>query len=93
MKYIYKLTCDAFPEQYDVFYKENDTILPIAYIRLRFGVLTCTVPYVGGKLIFKKKFDDDYKGYFNDKERRLHLLIIDNYLYNYYTKNPQILLP
>lgn len=61
------------PEQYDVFYKSKR----LAYIRLRYGRLTCEVPDFNGKTIYKKNFKREWKGHFCDeKERKKYLDII-----------------
>jgi hypothetical protein len=67
-------TCIACPEQYDVYIEGNC----IAYIRLRFGQLICTMPF-GRKTIFEHSFEDSYKGEFtNDKERKYYLALISS---------------
>ncbi len=66
-KFAFYKTCEAWPEQYDV-YKDGKQI---AYIRLRLENLTVRVPDVDGELIYHKNFgENSMKGYFdNDKER------------------------
>lgn len=49
----FKLTCSAFPEQYDVF--KNRKI--VGYVRLRHGTLRCDYPECGGETIYEKIFD------------------------------------
>ena len=58
----FELTCSESPEQYDVFNDQGDQI---AYIRLRYGYVTATVPGVFGDVVFESrtkgfnKFEDD----------------------------------
>jgi hypothetical protein len=69
-------TCIACPEQYDVYLEneQNDEENIKAYVRLRFGTLRVECPDVGGKTVYLKAFDEDYKGEFeNDEERLLYL--------------------
>lgn len=70
--YTFYSTCSACPEQYDVFHEDSideDDIL--AYVRLRWGNLWATCPDVGGKVIYFKDFDEDYKGGFDSEEERV----------------------
>lgn len=70
-KFIFNKTCEAWPEQYDV-YKDGKQI---AYIRLRLGNLTVRVPDVDGKLIYHKNFgENSMKGYFNTQDERMKYL-------------------
>ena len=56
--------------QYEVF--ENSK--RIAYVRLRYGALSCSVPDARGSDIFYYKFEDGWKGDFADiTERDLYL--------------------
>lgn len=66
------LTCLACPEQYDVFDQSGNMV---AYLRLRHGRFTVTVPDVGGKLILSVTTDGD--GAFTRQERmkKLNLAI------------------
>lgn len=60
-------TCSACPEQYDVFFNGEQ----IAYIRLRWGVLTCDL---GKTEIYRYTFEDDTKGFFDsDYEREIFI--------------------
>lgn len=43
-------TCQACPEQYDVF---DENMTQIAYIRLRHGCLTVTCPGVSGDIVYE----------------------------------------
>ena len=71
MELIFKRTCYACPEQYDVTFENGRQI---AYIRLRFGQFRVDYPDVGGEIIFQYYFDDDMKGTFKDDEERMKFL-------------------
>lgn len=65
------LTCEACPEQYDVF-DSNDNI--VGYVRLRWGFLTCEYPNVGGECIYITNIGNEWSGRFeNEKQRMKHL--------------------
>ena len=79
----FKKTCDACPEQYDVFKDEKQ----VGYVRLRWGNLTVESPDCGGDLVYEHYFGDAWKGCFDDdNERNKYLLIIANELNNYLEK-------
>lgn len=61
------LTCGACPEQYDVI---NGRGQKVAYIRLRWGTLSVSVPDVGGERIHEKIYNDSCLGLFPDQEER-----------------------
>lgn len=68
--YKFVRTCDACPEQYDVF--KGD--IEVGWVRLRYGTLSAY--YMGG-LIYSREFDDEYdefKGEFSSDEEREHCL-------------------
>lgn len=69
----FELTCQACPEQYDVVDLDADNKI-VAYVRLRWGVLRCDVPDVGGETIFRHEFDDGLQGMFWSEEEREHYL-------------------
>lgn len=77
-KFIFHNTCEAWPEQYDVYRGSKQ----VAYIRLRMGRLSVSVPDVGGEVIYYKDYkNDSAKGYFdNDEERMKYLTKIANIL-------------
>ena len=80
----FKKTCDACPEQYDVF--KGDKM--VGYVRLRWGVLSCRYPHSDGEEIYSKSFDDAWQGEFeDDNERNKYLIIIAKELNNYLEKN------
>ena len=62
------LTCEAFPEQYDVF-NSNDNI--VGYVRLRFGGLTCDYPNVDGECIYSTNIGNEWTGSFENEEQRM----------------------
>lgn len=79
----FKKTCDACPEQYDVFKDGNQ----VGYVRLRWGGLSCRYPNHEGDEIYSESFQDAWKGCFDDdNERNKYLLIIANELNNYLEK-------
>jgi hypothetical protein len=64
-------TCDACPEQYDVF--DGDKM--VGYVRLRWGHLTVACPDVGGDVVYSANIGDDgWDGCFeNEAQRSFHL--------------------
>ncbi len=63
-------TCEACPEQYDVFYQDKQ----VGYIRLRWGEIRVDFPDCGGETIYKHSFEDSLKGCFEtDEEAKLYL--------------------
>ena len=62
----------ACPEQYGVY--NDDTNELVAYIRLRHGNLTVECPDCGGDLIYEHRFENDYKGCFDDDQERYEYL-------------------
>lgn len=77
----FRMTCDACPEQYDVFDEDGNEI---AYVRLRWGSLYCECPF-GGETVFEASFDNGYKGSFaSEEERRLYLEEIRDAITCYY---------
>lgn len=73
-------TCDACPEQYDVF--KGDKM--VGYVRLRWGVLSCCYPDYEGEEIYSKSFDDAWQGEFeDDNERNKYLVTIATELNNH----------
>lgn len=67
---LFHKTCDACPEQYDVYKRTKQ----VGYVRLRWGNLTVDFPGALGKLIYHKKFSEEYKGCFNDDNERITYL-------------------
>ena len=65
------LTCQCYPEQYDVLDTEGKQS---GYIRLRGGNFRVYYPDTGGELVFCHRFEDDaWKGMFDDEEREQYL--------------------
>ena len=72
----FHITCHAFPEQYDVYDKDNQKV---GYVRLRWGCVTCEVPDVFGEIIYSASVGDGWTGMFeNDEQRNFHLRSIAN---------------
>ena len=68
---IFRQTCSACPEQYDVFDKDGNQV---AYIRLRWGSLYVECPDVGGESVYEADLGDGFTGSFrSENERRMHL--------------------
>lgn len=84
-------TCAACPEQYDVFDIAGVSKNQVAYIRLRWGRLSCTVPDVGGTTVYQHLFDEEHQGIFaSEEERTYHLNLIREAIIRYY-KNGETL--
>lgn len=70
-KFVFNKTCEAFPEQYDVYKGAKQ----VASVRLRMGNLTACIPDVGGELIYHKNFTEDpVKGCFDTQDERIEYL-------------------
>ena len=67
--FIFKMTCFAFPEQYDVLYKGEIC----AYVRLRHGTLRCDMPYCGGETVLRHQFEDRRGCFDSDEETNFYL--------------------
>lgn len=79
----FNLTCNACPEQYDVYDGEKY----VAYIRLRWGYLSVR-PSDGVKEIEIYSYnweDDPYKGCFEGSEREHHLPLIAKAIKEYWS--------
>lgn len=75
--------CGPNPEQYDVF----DGDKQIAYVRLRWGTLTCETPNVGGEIIYRHRFNCGGKGMFETQvERNMYLSEIAKSLKEHFDK-------
>ena len=71
---IFVMTCDACPEQYDVFNSDGDEV---GYVRLRWGTLTANYQGPYGPVIFGSHIYGDWDGCFpNDEERNKYLGLI-----------------
>jgi len=62
---IAKKTCDAFPEQYDVFEDGRR----VAYFRARHGYFEVYVPDEGGEVIYAAEIDGN-GNFYDEKERK-----------------------
>lgn len=60
-------TCNACPEQYDVYDKDHNIV---GYVRLRWGVLSCEYPDVNGEVIYHTDIGDGLTGCFEKQEDR-----------------------
>lgn len=77
-------TCQACPEQYDIFDVEDDN-KQVGYLRLRWGCVSVRVPDSSGKEVYSSLTIGE--GTFNDaSEREFHLTkaaeAIEHYLYS-----------
>lgn len=70
---LFDRTCLACPERYDVYQSGYDE--PCAYVRLRWGKLSATVPDCMGKEIYSYEWEDDgFKGcFYTEEECLMHL--------------------
>lgn len=75
--FVFKRTCFACPEQYDVYYKGEQC----AYVRLRGGRLLCEMPDCGGELVYSFNFDNDMGMFLEDKDREYHLEVISKIIF------------
>ena len=67
--YEFMLTCSEYPEQYEVFDKDDNHV---CYVRLRWGHLTAESPDVGGSLVYEAKIGrDGLSGCFESNEQRM----------------------
>ena len=65
------LNCGACPEQYDVFDSEGKQV---GYLRLRYGGFRADYPDCGGDTVYSHRFDDGWKGIFDDDVERVFFL-------------------
>ena len=77
----YYLTCVSFPEQYDVVSRTSK--MQVAYIRLRGGRLYCSVPDVGGQIVYYHEFDEYIGEFYNEEDRLKYLTSINKSLTNF----------
>ena len=85
MKYKFKKTCSACPEQYDVY--EDDK--KVAYIRYRWGHLRVNPVTSEGNIdfntiIYEQSIGDSLDGELPDNLRHSLLCLIDNEIARYY---------
>lgn len=62
-------TCDACPEQYDVFHDEKI----VGYVRVRWGNLYVQCPDVGGEVVYETMLDHNFGEFINEGERKFYL--------------------
>lgn len=67
----FELTCFACPEQYDVRLENGKQV---GYVRLRGGNLSACCPDVGGTVVYRYTFDDQWKGLFDSEEEQAYHL-------------------
>ena len=80
-KLVFKCTCRACPEQYDVFYNDKQ----VAYVRLRHGYLYCDVPDYNGDTIYEANPQGE-GCFWDNEEREYYLNIIKDKIVEYYTR-------
>lgn len=73
--FIFVMTCEACPEQYDV-YNVNDLENIVGYVRLRHGYLRADYPDCGGETIYEADIDGPGGTFNNEEERIAHLTLI-----------------
>ena len=67
--YEFMLTCSEYPEQYEVFDKDDNHV---CYVRLRWGHLTAECPDVGGSLVYEANIGrDGLTGCFESEKQRM----------------------
>ena len=71
-QYNFVQTCEACPEQYDVFYGVDQ----VGYVRIRYGVLSLYYPDVNGSMIYCFDYNDDWLGKFPTAEDRQFQFLI-----------------
>jgi hypothetical protein len=70
------MTCEACPEQYDVFHEDGSMC---GYLRLRHGHFRVEFPDCGGEQLYSANTKGD--GSFDDDEREYHLRAAMNAIY------------
>lgn len=73
-KLFFEKTCNAYPEQYDIFL--NSPSNQVGYLRLRNGVLRLDYKECGGETIYSFKFNDRFKGCFSSDGERLFFITV-----------------
>ena len=67
MKLFFKNTCEACPEQYDVY---DEAGSQVGYVRLRWGHLSASAPDFGWDVVYEYDFSDGLQGCFDDQTQR-----------------------
>jgi hypothetical protein len=83
-KFNWECTCDACPEQYDIWY--NNKL--VAYFRLRWGSI-CVRPYSNGDIdrdhiIFTEDYGDSYTGMFSGTDFNIYKDKIESAIIKYF---------
>ena len=60
---LFVLTCEAFPEQYDVWKGKKI----VGYVRARWGQLRVDCPSCGGDIVYEERLADPLQGSLDDK--------------------------
>jgi len=68
MKFTLAKTCEACPEQYDVY---DETGKQVAYFRLRHGMFSVDCPDCGGETVYYTGTNSDGM-FFSESERQYH---------------------
>ena len=81
----FEKTCDACPEQYDVFDGDKE----VGYVRLRFSHLYASCPSVGGKVVYEATIGESgWDGCFeNEAQREFHLGEIETAIEDWIKQN------
>lgn len=83
--YLFQQTCWGCPEAYDV----DDLHGHTAYVRLRWGSLTCECPDVGGELVYSHTFDNEMKGIWESyEEEQKYLRLCEEAIQKYWDEHP-----
>lgn len=67
-----QLSLDESLEQYNVFKGKSQ----VAYVHLRYGILSVLTPDALGEIIYSKDYNIEFKGCFKDNEERMRELNI-----------------
>ena len=82
--YFFERTCNACPEQYEVYNKQGKHL---AYIHLRWGYLYAVCPDIGGTVVYEADIGDGYTGCFDSNiDREIHLNRIANAIEKFYNE-------
>ena len=89
LKYNWVKTCDACPEQYDVFDEDGKQI---AYVRARWGRITAECPDALEARVFDAAFSNDgYDGCFeDDSHRQPFFTSIEEAITDYYKERTDV---
>jgi hypothetical protein len=80
---VFKLTCFACPEQYDVYIKASEVdYIRVGYVRLRWGALSVDYPECGGETLLWEDISNEGHGMFDNEIVRQKWLDKIAYLIN-----------